>query len=59
MKKIKLVPDKIKICLYIDNQNAIRLIKNPEFPKRSKPIDVIRQKYEEKMFEIHYISTNR
>lgn len=45
--------------LYMDNQSAIRLIKNPEFHKRSKHIDVrfhfIREKYEEKLFELNYV----
>lgn len=50
------------MTLYMDNQSAIRLIKNPEFHKRSKHIDVryhfIRDKYEEKCFDLEYIDTN-
>jgi len=47
--------------LYIDNQSAIRLVKNPEFHKRTKHIDVryhfIREKYEEGQFQLQYIGT--
>lgn len=50
------------INLYMDNQSAIRLIKNPEFHKRTKHIDVayhiIREKYNEELFTLQYISTN-
>lgn len=50
-----------KITLFMDNQSAIRLIKNPEFHKRTKHIDVayhsIREKYEEGLFDLEYIST--
>lgn len=46
---------------YLDNQSAIRLIKNPEFHKRSKHIDVryhfIREKFNEKLFNLHYVET--
>lgn len=47
--------------MYVDNQSAIRFVKNPEFHKKSKHIDVsyhfVRQYYEEKMFELYYIHT--
>lgn len=47
---------------FMDNQSAIRLIKNPEFHKRTKHIDVryhfIRDKYEEGLFELKYVQTN-
>ena len=47
--------------LYIDNQSAIKLIKNSQFNRRSKHIDVqyhfIRQHHEEKDFVLKYIST--
>jgi len=48
--------------LYIDNQNAIRLVKNPKFHKRTKQIDVryyfVREKYEDGLFQpAHYIGT--
>lgn len=50
-----------KIDFYMDNQSAIRLVKNPEFHKRSKHIDVryhfIREKYEEGLFLLNYIPT--
>lgn len=52
----------LKIILYMDNQSAIRLIKNPEFHKRSKHIDIryhfIREKFNENLFELKYINTN-
>lgn len=48
--------------LYIDNQGAIKLAKNPEFHARTKHIDVrvhyIREKYNEGFFEIHYAPSN-
>lgn len=47
---------------FMDNQSAIRLVKNPEFHKRTKHIDVryhfIREKYEEGVFELNYVSTD-
>ncbi|KAL4089751.1 hypothetical protein QTP88_024723 [Uroleucon formosanum] len=50
-----------KPILYIDNQSAIRLVKNPEFHKRTKHIDVryhfIREKYEDGQFQLQYIGT--
>lgn len=50
------------IEFFMDNQSAIRLIKNPEFHKRSKHIDIryhfIRTKFEEKLFNLEYINTN-
>lgn len=49
--------DTIKIL--IDNQSAIKLIKNPEFHKRTKHIDIrynfIREKYESKEINVHYV----
>lgn len=48
--------------MYVDNQSAIKLIKNPEFHKRSKHIEVryhfVRQLYEEGVFALQYIHTN-
>lgn len=42
------------VKFYMDNQSAIRLVKNPEFHKRSKHIDIryhfIREKFEEIFF---------
>jgi len=46
--------------LYLDNQSAIRLVKNPEFHKTTKHIDVrfhfIREKIEENLF-LQFIKT--
>ena len=45
----------------MDNQSAIKLIKNPEFHKRSKHIDLryhfIREKHEEGCFKLNYVSS--
>ena len=45
--------------LLLDNQSAIKLIKNPEFHKRTKHIDVryhfIRDRYEEGIFKLSYV----
>lgn len=49
--------------LHVDNQSAIKLIKNPEFHKRSKHIDVrfhfIREHFEEKLFDLNYIESEK
>lgn len=46
--------------LNIDSQSEIRLIKNPEFHKRTKHIDIryhfIREKYNNKEIDVKYIS---
>lgn len=51
----------IKTTLYMDNQSAIRLVKNPEFHKRTKHIDIryhfIREKFEAKIFDLEYVET--
>ena len=48
--------------LYVDNQSAIKLIKNPEYHKRTKHIDVryhfIRDKFEDGSFSLSYIGTD-
>lgn len=48
--------------LFMDNQSAIRLVKNPEFHKRTKHIDIryhfIREKFEEGEFDLQFISTH-
>lgn len=48
--------------LHLDNQSAIRLIKNPEFHSRTKHIDVryhfIHEKFEERIFELYYVNTD-
>lgn len=50
-----------KPVVRIDNQSAIRLIKNPEYHKRTKHIDVkyhfIREKYENGLFLLEYVHT--
>lgn len=47
--------------LFMDNQSAIKLVKNPEYHKRSKHIDVkyhfIREKYEEGVFNLEYVAS--
>lgn len=52
----------LKAKFFIDNQSAIRLIRNPVFHKRTKHIDVqfhfIREKFEEDNFELEYINTD-
>lgn len=51
-----------KFILHIDNQSAIRLIRNPEYHKRSKHIDVryqfIREKYKDGIFDLNYVETS-
>lgn len=48
-------------CLLCDNQSSIKLIKNPEFHKRTKHIDVkyhfIREKFSNEFFDLQYVST--
>lgn len=50
------------VILNIDNQSAIKLIKNPVFHKRSKHIDVrynfIREKVEQNIIEIKYVESS-
>jgi transposase InsO family protein len=47
--------------MYADNQSAIRLVKNPEFHKRTKHIDVryhyIREKYADGKFILEYVKS--
>ena len=62
----QLMKDLVAKCedsiLYMDNQSAIRLIKNPEFHKRTKHIDVmyhyIREKFENRIFNLTFVCTN-
>lgn len=46
-----------------DNQSAIRLVKNPEYNKRTKHIDIqyhfIREKFEDGHIDISYIPTDQ
>lgn len=48
--------------LWSDNQAAIRLVRNPEFHRRTKHIDVkfhiIREAYATRHIALDYISTN-
>lgn len=50
-----------KPVLHVDNQSAIRLIKNPEFHQRTKHIDVkycfIRENYNQGCFELKYVKS--
>lgn len=47
----------------MDNQSAIRLVKNPEFHKRSKHIEIryhfIREQFEKGFFNLDYIASNK
>lgn len=59
----ELLPDSCnEVKFLMDNQSAIRLVKNPEFHKRSKHIDVryhfIREQYERKEFTLDYVLSN-
>lgn len=59
----ELLPKKIDVPIFnMDNQSAIKLVKNPEYHKRTKHIDIryhfIRQKYEEKLFQLKFVPTN-
>ena len=51
-----------KVQLFIDNQSAIKLIKNPEYHKRTKHIDIkyhfVREKYESGEILPQYVNTN-
>lgn len=46
----------------MDNESAIRLIKSPEFHKRTKHIDIryhfIREHYEKAEFNLEHVNTN-
>lgn len=52
----------LKPVLHMDNQSALKLIKNPEFHKRSKHIDVryhfIREKFSENLFDLKYVQSS-
>lgn len=60
IEELKL-PISSKGKLLCDNQSALKLMKNPEFHQRSKHIDIrfhfIREKYEEGLFDLEYISS--
>jgi len=50
------------VTLCVDNQSAIRLIKNPEYHNRTKHIDVrfhfIRENYEKREIDVIYVSSH-
>lgn len=52
-----------KPILYIDNQSALKLIKNPEFHDRSKHIDIpyhiVRERYQEGLFDLEYVPSKQ
>jgi len=56
LDKPKIVP-----TVYGDNQSVIKLVKNPEFHRRTKHINVryhyIREKVNEGLFSLEYISS--
>lgn len=59
----EIAPDVKRVpSFYMDNQSAIKLVKNPELHKRTKHIDVryhfIREKYERNEFVLEYVSSN-
>lgn len=62
LKEICLEGEPGRCTLFMDNQSAIRLVKNPEFHKRTKHIDVryhfIREKFEDGLFELNYVATD-
>ena len=49
--------------IFVDNQSAIRLVRNPELHKRTKHIDIryhyIREKVEEKKLKVMYVQTEQ
>lgn len=59
----ELVPNqRAEASFYMDNVSAIRLVKNPEFHKRTKHIDVryhfIREKFNDGLFKLEHVSTD-
>lgn len=56
------VPQHHPMVIYGDNQSAINLLKNLQFHKRNKHIDVqyhfVHEKYKNKEISIDYINTN-
>lgn len=61
LAEIEFRHDEKLITLHVDNQSAIRLIKNPEHHSRTKHIDVrfhfIREKYENHIIEVICVSS--
>jgi len=60
LKELK-VPYGQNTVLKCDNQSAVKLIKNPEFHKRSKHIEIrfhyIREQFSKKEFNVEYVQT--
>lgn len=54
--------NQLSLSLNIDNQSAISVIKNENYHKRCKHIDIkykfVKEKYEEKLIDLKYINTN-
>ena len=55
-----LISDSVQIpILYVDNQSAIKLIKNPQFHCKTKHIDVkynfVRDRYKDGFYKLSYI----
>jgi transposase InsO family protein len=50
------------VCLFLDNESAIRIVKNPEFHKRTKHIDIkyhyIRERVEMGDLTVQYVSSH-
>ena len=50
------------LTLYLDNASAIKLMKNPEFPKNSKDIEVrhdfVHEKFHEKVINFEHIDSH-
>lgn len=53
----------LKPVLNLDNQGAMKLIKNPEYHARTKHIDVrvhfVREKFYESIFDLEYVSSDK
>ncbi|KPJ19636.1 Retrovirus-related Pol polyprotein from transposon TNT 1-94 [Papilio machaon] len=51
----------VSVCLNIDNQSAINVIKNSEFHKRCKHIDIkynfIKEKYQQNVISLNYVNS--
>jgi transposase InsO family protein len=52
----------VSICIWVDNQGAIAIAKNPEFHKRTKHIGVkyhaIRERFIQNLIEVKYVKTD-